>query len=97
MKLENIRVAQNGFVVEDGYGNLYVAKTLLEAAQIVGEAVQSSMTATYAPGFDSNDLNNVKHYMREGKKIEAIKLLRDCFVPRLGLREAKDLVENLCG
>lgn len=96
MKLENIRIAQNGFVIEDAYGNLHIAKTLLEAAQIVGEAVPSSTTATYARGFDSNDINNVKHYMREGRKIEAIKLLRDMFTARLGLRESKDLVEILC-
>lgn len=99
MKVESIRVAQNGFVLEDAYGNIHIAKTLLEAAQIVGEAVPSSTstTATYAQGFDSNDLNNVKHYMREGHKIEAIKLLRNMFTARLGLRESKDLVEILCG
>ena len=97
MKLENIRMAQNGFVIEDSYGNLYVAKTLFEAAGLVGEIVPTSTTSTYAPGFDSNDLNNVKHYMREGRKIEAIKLLRDMFTARLGLRESKDLVEILCG
>jgi ribosomal protein L7/L12 len=97
MQIEEIKVAQNGFVLEDDRGNLHVAKTLFEAAQIVGEAVPSPTTATYARGFDSNDLNNVKHYMREGKKIEAIKLLRDLFTARLGLREAKDLIEILCG
>lgn len=96
MRLEKINVAMNGFVLEDEYGNTHIAKTLLEAAQIAGESVPPTASSIYAPGFDSNDLNNVKHYMREGKKIEAIKLLRDMFTTRLGLREAKDIVEILC-
>lgn len=97
MKLESIRIAQNGFVIEDAYGNLHIAKTLLEAAQIVGEAVGSNDTATYSLNHDCNDLNNVKHYARQGQKIEAIKILRNCFTARLGLKEAKDIVEILCG
>ena len=96
MRLEKINVAMNGFVLEDDYGNMHIAKTLLEAAQIAGESVPPTTSSIYAPGVDSNDLNNVKHYMREGKKIEAIKLLRDMFTTRLGLREAKDIVEILC-
>lgn len=96
MNVKNIRVAQNGFVLEDTFGNLLIAKTLLEAAQLAGESVQSTTYSVYAPGFDSNDLNNVKHYMRDGRKIDAIKLLRDMFSTRLGLREAKDIVEILC-
>lgn len=96
MHLGNIKAANNGFILEDVYGHLYVAKTLFEAAQIAGESVPSTASSTYAKGFDSNDLNNVKHYVREGRKIEAIKLLRDMFTTRLGLREAKDIVEILC-
>ena len=96
MHLGNIKAANNGFILEDVYGHLYVAKTLLEAAQIAGESVPPTTSSVYAPGFDSNDLNNVKHYVREGRKIEAIKLLRDMFTTRLGLREAKDIVEILC-
>lgn len=95
MKLDSIRVAQNGFVLEDNFGNLHIAKTLYELAQIAGENVPDSNVANYATGFDSNDLNNVKNLAREGRKIDAIKLLRDCFVPRLGLREAKELVETM--
>lgn len=96
MKLENIKAANNGFILEDVYGTLYIAKTLLEAAQIAGEAVPDAGSCVYTNGFDSNDLNNVKNHAREGQKINAIKLLRDCFTPRLGLREAKDIVETLC-
>lgn len=97
MQIESFIVAKNGFVIEDSYGNFHIAKTLLEAAQIVGEITTNVGSTSYVSGFDSNDLNNVKYHMREGRKIEAIKLLRNCFTPRLGLREAKDLVEQLCG
>ena len=38
----------------------------------------------------------VKALIAQGRKIEAIKLLRDIFTTRLGLREAKDIVEILC-
>ena len=98
MKLDSIRIAQNGFVLEDSYGALHIAKTLTEAAAIVGEAAAEVTKYTnYTAGFTQSDLNDVKLHFREGRKIEAIKLLRDCFAPRLGLREAKELVENLCG
>ncbi len=97
MLIENIKVAHNGFIVEDGHGNLYIAKTLLEAAQIAGEEVPNPSSTQYSVGFSANDLNNIKYFAREGRKIDAIKLMRDCFAPRLGLREAKELIENLCG
>jgi ribosomal protein L7/L12 len=41
-------------------------------------------------------LSAARACFRDGKKIEAIKILRDCFTPRLGLREAKELIEVLC-
>lgn len=97
MKLEQLDVAQNGFVAHDSNGNMYVAKSITELAGIVGEGVTIHSGTGYAAGFGSNDLGNVKYHFRAGRKIEAIKLIRDCFTPRLGLREAKDLVEQLCG
>ncbi len=97
MRLEKITVAQNGFIVEDYDGHLHIAKTLLEAAGIVGETVPNPSGTNYTVGFDSNDLNNVRNLARQGQKIEAIKILRNAFTPRLGLREAKELIENLCG
>lgn len=97
MRLEKITVAQNGFIVEDCYGNLHIAKTLFEAAGIAGEIVPDSSYVKYSTGSDSNDLNNVKSQFRQGHKIDAIKTLRNCFTPRLGLLEAKELVEVLCG
>lgn len=96
MRLENIKVAQNGFVIEDVYGHLHIAKTLLEAARLTGEVVPDSGRTEYDTNRCAADLDNVKCLVQEGRKIDAIKLLRDCFTPRLALREAKDLVENLC-
>ena len=96
MRLDKITVAQNGFILGDSYGHLHIAKTLLEAAGIVGETVPNPSGTNYTAGFDSNDLNNVRNLFRQGQKIEAIKILRNVFTPRLGLREAKELVENLC-
>ena len=97
MKLERIEVANNGFVLETLYGDTYIAKTLLEAAEIAGEPVRAPARTEYTEGFTVGDLIAVKERMREGKKIDAIKILRNCFTPRLGLREAKDIVEVFCG
>lgn len=96
MRLENIKVAQNGFVIEDVYGNLHIAHTLLDAARIAGESVPNSGQTAYESSKGFQDLNEVRKLFHDGRKIDSIKLLRDCFTPRLGLREAKDLVEQLC-
>lgn len=97
MRLEKITVAQNGFIMEDVHGNLHIAKTLNEAAQIAGEEVLIKRVTTYAPGSGYTDLIRVKQEAMAGRKFDAIKLLRDTFTPRLSLREAKDMVERLCG
>lgn len=96
MKLERIQVANNGFVLESTYGDTHIAKTLIEAAQIVGEITPATTTVVYAAGMGANQLSQVKDLAQQGYKIDAIKLLRDCFNSKLGLREAKDLVERLC-
>lgn len=96
MKLEHIRVANNGFILESVYGDTYIARNLIEAAQLAGEITPSTVTAVYATDTSANQLIEVKSLAQQGYKIEAIKKLRDCFTPRLGLREAKDLVEKLC-
>jgi hypothetical protein len=36
MHLGSIKSVSNGFVLEDLYGNVYVAKTLVEAAKLAG-------------------------------------------------------------
>jgi len=96
MKLDNIRVAQNGFVLEDAYGNLHIAKTLVEAAQIAGETAPPEDKVVYAGGHDAGDLAKAKARACEGYKIDAIKILRNAFTPPLGLREAKELLEVIC-
>jgi ribosomal protein L7/L12 len=99
MHIEKIHVAQNGFVLEDSFGRMHIAPTLHDAADVAGEFPRPSVNTfvQYVPGFGANDLKSVNRYFRAGRKIDAIKLLRDCFTPRLGLREAKNLVEQLCG
>ena len=105
MKFQSIRAANNGFVLESTYGDTYIAKTLIEAAQLAGEIPPTDSTAVYAPtdstvvyapNMGANQLTEAKSLAQQGYKIDAIKKLRDCFVPRLGLREAKDLIERLC-
>lgn len=96
MHLENIKIAMNGFILEDVYGNLHIAQTLLEAARMAGEAVPGSGYTNYNPGRGPSDLRQVRSLALEGQKISAIKILRDAFNPRLGLKEAKELVEVLC-
>lgn len=97
MKIEKINVAMNGFVLEDDYGNMHIAKTLLEAAQVAGETVPPEGVTGYDVGRDAGDLIKAKERALEGYKIDAIKHLRNTFTPRLGLREAKELLEILCG
>lgn len=98
MKLEGIGVAENGFILHDSFGKTHVAKTLTEAAMIAGEVtVQPSARTLYSPGFNQGDLRYVRTLYKQGDRIAAIKLLRDCFSPNLGLREAKELVEQLVG
>lgn len=98
MKLEGIGVAENGFILHDSFGKTHVAKTLTEAAMIAGEVtVQPSARTLYSPGFNQTDLRDVRTLYKQGDKIAAIKMLRDCFSPNLGLKEAKELVEQLVG
>ena len=93
MRYDYIRVVNNGLVIGKDNGDEYIAKSLTEAAQIVGEQPVGPVATTYAPEYSLGDLHMVRDFVREGKKIEAIKKLRDTFNPRLGLREAKELVE----
>ena len=99
MHIEKIHIAQNGFVLEDSLGRMHIAKTLHEAADLADEFPRPAVSTwiCYAEGFDASALNRVKQLFSGGRKIDAIKLLRDCLTPRLSLREAKDLVERLCG
>ena len=47
----------------------------------------------YASGENRSALDKARVSAKAGQKIEAIKYLRNAFTPRLGLLEAKDLLE----
>lgn len=96
MYVTTIEVAANGFVLRYNDGSIRIANSLMDAAKEAGESVPESGSTNYAPGFSADTLNRVRYLFKDNQKINAIKLLRDAFAPRLGLREAKDLVEQLC-
>ena len=97
-----ITQAENGFVVTKENGDLFVYKTLREAADDLEGRVAISRreaatiaNAVYAPGYYVRNLEIVRRAAMEGRKIDAIKELRSCFVPKLGLKEAKEIIEQL--
>ena len=93
----NIRSVNNGFILEVK-GVEYIAKSLMEAAQIAGEYIpQPAQYTRYCANKSKYDLSQVVMSANKGHKIDAIKMLRDCFEPRLGLLEAKEIVEELIG
>lgn len=91
----DIRSVANGYII-NLYGEEHIAASLLDAAEIVGEYVPSDKNTTYAAGMDSRNLAAVREEAIRGNKINAIRLLRNCFTPTLGLRESKELIEQLC-
>lgn len=99
-----ITQAENGFVVTKDNGDLFVYKTLREAADDLEGRVENFwptpapatiVNAVYAPGYYVRNLEIVRRAAMEGRKIDAIKELRSCFVPKLGLKEAKEIIEQL--
>lgn len=89
----NIRSVTNGYVLTNGYGDEYIAKSLLDAATVTGEYVPTNTSVMYGVGRSKDTLREVVRLASAGEKISAIKLLRDCYSSTLGLREAKELVE----
>lgn len=89
----NIRSVTNGYVLTNGYGDEYIAKSLLDAATVTGEYVPTNDRVEYAPRKDKETLRRIANMACEGRKIDAIKELRECYTGRLGLKEAKELVE----
>ena len=94
--------ADNGFLIEYDWGTKRVFSSFTEAAQFFGETpvLQAAKPlpidyVQYAYGQDANSLTDARTEYRRGNKITAIKMLRETFTPRLGLREAKELVETL--
>jgi ribosomal protein L7/L12 len=92
-----IRQVSNGYIVTDSSGNEQVALTLIDAARLIGETIPAPGATTYAPGYGSYNIESVNTHAQRGETIAAIRELRDCFAPRLGLREAKDIVDCLRG
>jgi len=95
--------ANNGWIANSRWdGPSYIATSLHELATLVeGPAPvkpQESVTVytSYAEGFSISDLFLVKSLAKQGRKIDAIKHLRNCFTARMNLKEAKDLMEVLC-
>jgi ribosomal protein L7/L12 len=103
--------ANNGWVANSRWdGPSYVATSLHELATLVeGPApvikdsffslpeTPATVYSAYAEGFTVQDLYHIKTLAQAGRKIDAIKHLRNCFTARLNLKEAKELVEVLCG
>ena len=104
-KAATITRAENGWVANSQWdGPSYVATSLHELATLVegpAPVVKPQESATvyssYNEGFNANDLYTVKSLAQAGRKIDAIKHLRNCFTARLNLKEAKELVEVLGG
>lgn len=96
MKLEQV---QNGFLVTKANGDLFVYKTLREAVDDIEgrDFVPVNMVngTRYALGCNVENLIACRRAALAGRKIEAIKELRSCFVPKLGLKEAKELIESM--
>jgi ribosomal protein L7/L12 len=88
-----IRTARNGYILTDWNGDEHIALTLVEAARIVGEILPDNTTVKYASGENRLALEKARVSFRAGQKIEAIKYVRNAFTPRLGLLEAKELLE----
>ena len=90
----------NGFMVSHGFGNRVVFTSFTAAAEHFGEPPRPSLGShhtTYQPDTGAYTLREARLHYRDGRKIQAIKLLRNAFTPRLGLREAIELLESLCG
>jgi ribosomal protein L7/L12 len=92
-----IRSARNGFILTDWNGEEHIALTLVEAARIVGEILPDNTKTQYASGENCTTLEKARVAFGAGQKIEAIKYVRNAFTPRLGLLEAKELVEAFMG
>lgn len=93
--MSEIRSVSNGYIVNYN-GEEYIASTLAQAAVIIGEYFPTPeiSSTVYAEGQSAMILRNVRSFARQGEKINAIKELRNCFTPRLGLCEAKEMVDT---
>ena len=89
-----IKQAENGFAQTTDDGRVFVYKTLTElAAAIEGPSTLNYNGTVYSPGHDLHSLREFHRLMEQNRKIDAIKLVRDIYTPRMGLKEAKELAE----
>jgi ribosomal protein L7/L12 len=91
-----LKQAINGFIYTNDHGDVYIYSTLTELAAAVEGRSPGNYTA-YAPGKSIVNLREVRGLALNREKISAIKELRNTFTPTLGLKEAKEVVEVLCG
>ena len=97
-----IKKAKNGFVVYESAGDMSIYPSLHDMADAIeGPAggVQSGLhygNTVYAPDATALNLTRLRGWAAVGRKIDAIKELRNTFEPKLGLKEAKDIIEILC-
>ena len=94
--MTNIQSVSNGYIVTTCSGDVYVAKTLMEAATLSGEYIPRGDYVVYAHDKGVSNLSEIRRLWHDGQKISAIKELRACFEPRFNLLEAKQLLEELC-
>ena len=92
-----ITVATNGYLVEDDNGNLFIAHTLQEAGRLIGEAIifPQNVRTVYTEEGSGNALIDVHRLAVGGARVRAVKALQACFHPKLGLREAADIVNAM--
>lgn len=100
-----IETVENGYIFTQGdtWGNnrRFVATTLTELAKVAEPDTfprdASNTAISYKADYGKSSVEAARWEVRNGNKITAIKILRECYNYRLGLREAKDLVEVMAG
>jgi len=89
MKMNAIKFAELiGYIVRVCNGNVLDRYNIQEISNYIDEGVE---TQARPDGMLAADIIEMFRYMKEGKKIEAIKILRNS--TNLGLKEAKAAIE----
>jgi ribosomal protein L7/L12 len=96
-----ITEAKNGFIIEIA-GEIYILQSLsdlwsIEVERYTVREIGTTELNVYGNNYGPANLLSVRSLVCSGKKIEAIKLLRNIYTFRLGLKEAKELVELIGG
>ena len=96
-----ITKAKNGLILEIA-GETYVLRSLSDLLSINFDSYMAHECGTtaksvYGEHRNANSLLEVRGLVVSGNKMDAIRLLRDVYTVRLGLKEAKELVELIGG